>query len=333
MQGIRRVRYLPEGELRLTPENRAAFRSRESIEEAARRGTILESMCLLCDCATMQLTVEMPEGMRGIIPRAEAGFVPPGLGSGEVKDIAVITRVGKPVQYRILSIREDGRGERVAVCSRRAAQEVCWQNAVSRLLPGEIIPARITHLEPFGAFCDIGCGLVSLLTVDRISVSRISHPADRFRQGERIRAVVSSIEDNGRIFLSHRELLGTWEENAALFSAGQTVSGIIRSVETYGVFVELAPNLAGLAESTDGAIPGHTCSVYIKSILPERMKVKLVLIDVGEEAGAAPFRYFIDPDEVPRLTRWRYSPEGCRKVVESVFEEGTDGNEQRKVNS
>ncbi|MBQ3707261.1 MAG: S1 RNA-binding domain-containing protein [Clostridia bacterium] len=333
MQGIRRVRYLPEGELRLTPENRAAFRSRESIEEAARRGTILESMCLLCDCATMQLTVEMPEGMRGIIPRAEAGFVPPGLGSGEVKDIAVITRVGKPVQYRILSIREDGRGERVAVCSRRAAQEACWQNAVSRLLPGEIIPARITHLEPFGAFCDIGCGLVSLLTVDRISVSRISHPADRFRQGERIRAVVSSIEDNGRIYLSHRELLGTWEENTALFSAGQTVSGIIRSVETYGVFVELAPNLAGLAESTDGAIPGHTCSVYIKSILPERMKVKLVLIDVGEEAGAAPFRYFIDPDEVPRLTRWRYSPEGCRKVVESVFEEGTNGNEQRKVNS
>ena len=322
MQGIRRIRYLPEGEIRLSAENRAAFRSPESIEEAARRGTILESTCLLCDCATMQLTVEMPDGMRGIIPRAEAGFVPPGLGAGgEVKDIAVITRVGKPVQYKILSIREDGRGERIAVCSRRAAQEECWQNAVSRLVPGDIIPARIAHLDPFGAFCDIGCGLVSLLTVDRISVSRISHPADRLRQGERIWAVVSSVLENGRIYLSHRELLGTWEENAAMFSAGQTVSGIIRSVETYGVFVELAPNLAGLAESTDGAIPGHACSVYIKSILPERMKVKLVLIDVGEEAGAAPFRYFIDPDEVTRLTRWRYSPDGCRKVVESVFGE------------
>ena len=319
MQGIRRTRYLPEGELRLSAENRAAMRSRESIEEAARRGSILESACLLCDCASMQLTVEMPDGIRGIIPRAEAGFVPPGIGDGSVKDIAVITRVGKPVQYKVLSIREDGRGEPVAVCSRRAAQEECWEAAVSRLSPGDIIPARITHLEPFGAFCDIGCGLVSLLTVDRISVSRISHPADRFRQGERIRAVVSSVLDNGRIYLSHRELLGTWEENAALFSAGQTVSGVIRSVETYGVFVELAPNLAGLAESTDGAEPGHACSVYIKSILPERMKVKLVLIDVGEEAGTVPFRYFIDPAVTPRLTRWRYSPAGCRKVVESVF--------------
>ena len=319
MQGIRRTRYLPEGELRLTPENRAALCSREGVEEAARRGTILESVCLLCDCESMQLTVEMPDGMRGVIPRAEAGFVPPD--GGPVKDIAVITRVGKPVQYKVLSIREDGRGERIAVCSRRAAQEECWRAAVSRLVPGDVIPARITHLEPFGAFCDVGCGLVSLLTVDRISVSRISHPADRFRQGERILAVVSSVLDNGRIYLSHRELLGTWEENAAMFSAGQTVSGIIRSVEPYGVFVELAPNLAGLAESADGAEPGHLCSVYVKSILPERMKVKLVLIDVGEEADAAPFRYFIDPAETPRLTRWRYSPEGCRKVVESVFGE------------
>ena len=75
MQGIRRTRYLPEGELRLSAENRAAMRSRESIEEAARRGTILESACLLCDCASMQLTVEMPDGMRGIIPRAEVGFL------------------------------------------------------------------------------------------------------------------------------------------------------------------------------------------------------------------------------------------------------------------
>ena len=318
MQGIRRTRYLPEGELRLSAENRAAMRSRESIEEAARRGTILESACLLCDCASMQLTVEMPDGMRGIIPRAEAGFVPPGIGDGAVKDIAVITRVGKPVQYKVLSIREDGHGEPVAVCSRKAAQEECWEAAVSRLSPGDIIPARITHLEPFGAFCDIGCGLVSLLTVDRISVSRISHPADRFRQGERIRAVVSSVLDNGRIYLSHRELLGTWEENAALFEQGDTVAGIVRSIEPYGVFVELTPNLAGLAEPHDGVQVGQAAGVYIKSILPEKMKLKLVIIDTHfESANPAPPHYFITQGH---LSRWEYTPASCFKRIVSEFE-------------
>ncbi|MGL0910084.1 hypothetical protein ACSTB0_13670, partial [Faecalibacterium wellingii] len=42
-------------------------------------------------------------------------------------------------------------------------------------------------------------------------------------------------------------LLGTWEENAAGFTVGETVVGIVRSVEEYGTFIEIAPNLAGLA--------------------------------------------------------------------------------------
>lgn len=93
-----------------------------------------------------------------------------------------------------------------------------------------------------------------------------------------IRAVIKSIE-NGRISLSHKELLGTWEENANSFCAGETVAGIVRSVENYGAFVELAPNLAGLAESKDGVKAGQQASVYIKSIIPEKMKIKIIIID------------------------------------------------------
>ena len=63
------------------------------------------------------------------------------------------------------------------------------------------------------------------------------------------------------------------------FSAGETVAGIVRSVEPYGIFVELTPNLAGLAEVKEGVIPGQQASVYIKSILPARMKIKLIIID------------------------------------------------------
>ena len=50
--------------------------------------------------------------------------------------------------------------------------------------------AKITHLETFGAFCDIGCGNVALLPIDAISVSRISHPKDRFQVGDNIKAIV-----------------------------------------------------------------------------------------------------------------------------------------------
>ena len=72
------------------------------------------------------------------------------------------------------------------------------------------------------------------------------------------------------------------------------VVGVVRSLESYGIFVELAPNLAGLAEWKEGVLPGEAASVYIKSILPEKRKVKLVLVDsFPAEKGQIPTRYFI----------------------------------------
>ena len=309
--------YVPEGALMGLAECAAYMKSRRTLEDAMREGVTLEAMCTMCDGATMQLSVDLPDGIHGIIPREEACFA---MFGEEIKDIAIITRVGKPVQFKIMDIRS-GDGGVVAYLSRRAAQEECASCYISHLERGDIIPAKITHLEPFGAFCDIGCGLVSLLTVDKISVSRISHPADRFRVGEFTSVVVHSISDSGRIYLTHRELLGTWEENAAEFSPGQTVTGIIRSVEDYGVFVELSPNLAGLAELCDGVVPGEACSVYIKSIIPERMKIKLVLIDTCGSATVTPCRYFIDTKHVDHISRWVYSPECSGKTVMTDFTE------------
>lgn len=169
---------------------------------------------------------------------------------------------------------------------------------------------------------DIGCGIPSLLTVDCISVSRISHPADRFTVGEYIPVVIRSIDrENDRIFVTHRELLGTWEENAAAFSPTETVSGIVRSIEDYGIFVELAPNLAGLAEVKPHVHVGDVASVYIKSIIPSRMKIKLVLIDACPGTALPPptRKYFIDQSCVTHIDRWLYSPPGCAKIIETVF--------------
>lgn len=312
---LRHGEYLPEGASMQNAYPGSVITTRDELEAAAKNGYTLESVCQMCDCSAMSLRVELPCGVCGIIPREEAAFVPSG---GETKDIAIITRVGKAVQFKIKEIYENEHGEVTAVLSRKAAQRECFENYVSKLVSGDIIPTRITHLEPFGAFCDIGGGLVSLLTVDRISVSRISHPSDRFYSGEYIDAVVYSTAD-GRIYLTHRELLGTWEENASEFESGQTVTGIIRSVEDYGVFVELTPNLAGLAEAVPGVSIGDSCSVYIKSIIPERMKIKLVLIDTCGHSSVMPCRYYIDTQKTTHIDLWRYSPEGCIKTVETNF--------------
>ena len=314
--------YLPEGGRIGTPENQSYLATPAGLERAMNTGAIIEGVVVLCD-NRMRLHVDL-HCAEGIIEADEAVWCR----EGEVrKDIAVITRVGKPVAVRVTAL-ESRNGVLVAVLSRRLAQEACVREYLSRLRAGDVIPSRVTHLEPFGAFLDIGCGISSLLSVDCISVSRISHPRDRLQNGMELPVVVKCIDrENGRIYATLRELLGTWEENVAGFEAGQTVAGIIRSVESYGVFVELAPNLAGLAELREGcerellARVGQSAAVYIKSIVPERMKIKLAIIDAScTEPIARRLTYYVDPKTTRHISHWRYSPSVSHRTIETVFE-------------
>lgn len=317
-------RYMPEGARLATQENREATASIGALERAMNTGMILEGIATLCD-HSLNLRVDVG-GFEGFMPYGETVFNPDGQ---PIKDIAVISRVGKPVCFRVLGVLRDAeRGKPQLLLSRRAAQMDCYREFLSALVPGDIIPAKVTHLESFGAFVDIGCGVVSLLAVDCLSVSRINHPRERLAPGARLRVVVKSIDaPNNRIFVSLRELLGTWEQNAARFEAGQTVTGIVRSVEDYGMFIELAPNLAGLTELREETREiakswiGQNAAVFIKSIVPERMKIKLVLIDTfAATRTPTPLTYYIG-EEVEHIDRWVYSPAGCRKRVETVFGE------------
>lgn len=304
--------YLPEGELLYKPENTAHIASMSALEETMRQGITAEAVCILCD-SQHNLIVDLGF-IKGIIPRDEGAL---GIKEGITRDIALISRVNKPVCFKVLQFCETEGRRPAAILSRRAAQEECKNIYLASLKCGDVIPARITHMEQFGAFVDIGCGLPSLIPIDMISVSRISHPSDRFVVGQNIKAAVRSIE-NGKITLSHKELLGTWEENSEKYSIGETVTGIVRSVEQYGIFVELTPNLAGLAELKEGIQPGNTVSVYIKAIIPEKMKIKLIIVDSFQSPSKKPepFKYMIEKEHIDR---WVYSTEGCDKIISTDF--------------
>ena len=308
--------YSPEGTVGKTGSFREFPSVKAGLEYAYAHGLILEAPVILCD-RDMNLHLSLGHGIHAIMPREECEFTK----NGEApKDIAILTRVGKTVCFKILRLEYDLKGELYATLSRREAQLECMLSYISSLRCGDIIPARVTHLESFGAFLDIGCGIISLLSVDSISVSRIAHPEARLKVGENIYCVVKSIDDSGRIYASTRELLGTWEENASRFSEGQTVRGIVRSVESYGIFIELAPNLAGLAEFKEGVSRESVASVYIKSIIKEKMKIKLIIIDSqAAENIYTPIEYFIDTEKITHIDNWTYSPIGAKKLITSAF--------------
>ena len=303
--------YTPEGIRLETTQNHRYTDTADGLYAAMAEEAICEAVAVRCDTAH-NLYVEFPCG-EGIIPREEGAA---GIAEGSTRDIALLARVGKPVCFVVSAIERSADGTVRALLSRREAQRRCRRDKVAHLTTGDIVSARVTRLEPFGAFCDIGCGLSALLPIAALSVSRIAHPSDRLTVGQDIFAVVSSLAD-GRVWLSMRELLGTWEENAAQFSAGDTVAGIVRSVESYGIFVELMPNLAGLAELRTGVTPGTAAGVYIKSILPERMKIKLAIVDTyPAPTGLRPLPY---TQTSGHISHWEYTPIGAEKRIFSEF--------------
>ena len=305
------TKFPPEGTLFSTPENAFYLKNLSTLTEALHEGKILEAKVKLCD-ASHNMTLDL-NGIKGFIPRSEGAV---GIKEGAIRDIAIISRVNRPVCFIITGVEHDKNGKPVVTASRRLAQERCIHSYINTLTPGDVIGAKITHTEQFGAFADIGCGIPSLLPIDSISVSRIDHPNRRLVPGMNIKAVVKS-SDNGRICLSQKELLGTWQENAGLFEPGQTVPGIVRSIEDYGAFIELTPNLAGLSELRPDLKEGMQVSVFIKNIIPQKMKIKLIVIDVFDTPPVFEEpKYFFTGS---KMKEFRYSPVGCSKEIITYF--------------
>lgn len=270
----------------------------EDLQNSIASGEIFRAMCVKCD-EYHNLHVDLGD-RTGIIPREEAAL---GLAEGKIREIAILSRVGKPVSFQVMALDRDGK----PVLSRRRAQLEAKSYFLSALRPGDVIPAVVLNPADFGLFCDIGCGVTALMRIDRCCVSRLRTTKDLFRPGQEISAVLLSVDDTeGLIYLTGRELLGTWEENTAGFAQGQTVTGTVRSIMPYGAFVELTPNLSGLAETLPDLQEGDRVSVFIRSILPQKHKIKLSILEILlRNPHPDPMNFYITQGH---LDQWEYYP-------------------------
>ena len=151
-------------------------------------------------------------------------------------------------------------------------------NFIENLQVGENVKGIVKNIKPYGAFVDIGYGKVGLVYIEDLSVARIKTPYERLKIGQERNIKVKEInKENGKINLSYKEMFGTWEENADKFKKGMHVNGIVRETEKNknGIFIELLPNLVGMAEYRNDLTYGQNINVVIKKIDYDKKKVKL----------------------------------------------------------
>lgn len=264
-------KFIPEGwqkdEISITKEN---------IAEAISDGRIMTGKVIECD-SNYNLHVDFSDTLKGIIPREEVeamnieetGFPKPNI---------CMSKVNKYVQFKVKDINKAG----TLILSRKDVGKEALNWAINELKEGQIVKGIVKNIRPYGAFVEIGGGVVGLLRIEDISVSRIKSPAERLKVEDKINVMIKEIDrKKERILLTYKELLGTWEENVSNFKEGMTVKGIVRETEKEknGIFIELQPNLVGMAEYTSDFKYGQMVDVYIKRIIPEKKKIKLTLID------------------------------------------------------
>ena len=146
---------------------------------------------------------------------------------------------------------------------------------------GQIVGGTVTGIQPYGAFIKMDNGIDGLVFIEDLSVARIKSPEERVKVGQKIKCMVKSVDENtGRVSLSYKNCLETWDDNIKSFKEGMTVKGIVRDTEKNknGIFIELTPNLVGMTEYTRELKYGETVDVCIKKILPEKKKIKLIVV-------------------------------------------------------
>ena len=263
-------KFIPEG----WNEDENAYTFSE-LKSALNSQKVLSGRVVECD-SNNNLHVDLGNSISGIIPRQEFefinvdehGYCNPKICKGKVNSF---------VSFRVKEIYNDSK----IILSRRSVQKDAINWIKEDLKPGTVVNGIVKNIRKFGAFIEIGGGVVGLLHIEDISVSRIKTPEERLKIGQKIPVMIKYVDiDKNKIVLTYKELLGDWDDNVKDYEEKTVVEGIVKEADQYknGIFIELKPNLVGLAEYKEGLEYGQKVNVYIKKIMKDRKKIKLLII-------------------------------------------------------
>jgi len=203
-----------------------------------------------------------------------------------VKHPSEIVNVGDEIQVKVLKF--DRERTRVSLGMKQLGEDP-WVAIAKRYPEGSKLSGRVTNLTDYGCFVEIQEGVEGLVHVSEMDwTNKNIHPSKVVNLGDTVEVMVLEIdEERRRISLGLKQCIpNPWEEFAKNFSKGDKVSGKIKSITDFGIFIGLDGGIDGLVHLSDiswnggeEAVreykKGDEISAVVLQVDPERERISL----------------------------------------------------------
>lgn len=156
--------------------------------------------------------------------------------------------IGQSIPVKVLNADEE---EDKLIFSEKAAWEEQQESRLSKIKIGDTVEGKVTGIVDFGVFVEFEEGLEGLIHISELAWQRIDHPSQVMKVGETVQAEIIEI-DGSKISLSRKRLLkDPWANVNEKYNVGDVVKGTVLKANPFGLFVELDPDIHGLAHVSE----------------------------------------------------------------------------------
>ncbi len=170
---------------------------------------------------------------------------------GRISHPTEMVRIDQEVEVMILHV--DREKEKIAL-GLKQKESSPWDNVETKYPVGTKIRGEVVNVMSYGAFVKLEDGIEGLVHISEMSwTKRVNHPTELVNPGEEVDVVVLGInKEKQEISLGMKQAQSNpWDEVAAKYPPGATVSGTVRNLTNYGAFIELEEGVDGLLHVSD----------------------------------------------------------------------------------
>lgn len=236
------------GELELSLRGAGRRRSWDKLRELFAAGEPLSAKIIEANKGGLMARIENTNAFLPVSQLSPENY--PRVSGGEKNKILEKLRelVGTSMNVKLIDVNEE---EDKIIVSEKAIWETKQESVISKYKIGDAVEGEITAVTDFGAFVRFDENLEGLVHISEIAWQRIEDPRDVLKLGDRVRAEIINIEGS-KIFLSMKKLIeDPWKKVAERYKIGQKITGKVLKINPFGLFVELDPDIHGLAHISE----------------------------------------------------------------------------------